>query len=74
MKGLEIIEEIPIMETPVWTLLVMVCGVFLILIPTYITYRKTKDWEKHLKQKLFPCNLYGYIFICNVTNSCKWCV
>lgn len=48
MNGLEIIEHIAVNQVPFSTIMYMVLGVFLILIPTFVVYLFTKNISKAL--------------------------
>ena len=46
MNGLEIIECIPVKQIPDSVLICVIFGCFFILIPTFIVYKLTENWNK----------------------------
>ena len=62
MNGLEIIECIPVKQIPDSVLICAILGTFLILIPTFIAYRLTKDYNKALLTEAI-CGIVYLVFV-----------
>lgn len=69
MNGLEIIECIPVEQVPDSVLIGAIVGVLSTLIPTYIVYKLTKNYNKMLLTELYSGVFYIVFVLVLLTNG-----
>lgn len=69
MNGLEIIEYIPVEQVPDSVLICVILGTLSILIPTFIVYKLTKNYNKMLLTELCSGVFYLVFTLVLLTNG-----